>query len=445
MDLTKFWDQKTPQSPGGSEQIIIGPIDLISPQGHLETQQAIVIKDKKINNINDLNSVTSQYPTIKPLPAPDYIALPGLINAHTHAPLAYLRGAGHGKSNMIEDLFFKTECQLTPELLKPLSYSYIVDGLKSGATCFGDHYYFIEGVAYALERIGVRGVVGECVGDIGTAIPGDDRWSKARDSIENWSFSSKIKPLVAPHAMDTVSEKLLKEMATYAAKNKLPIHFHLSQTNNEKVFVERNYQCTPTELAQQCNLLGPNTLAVHAINATPNDCKILKDSGATVGFCPSSQVIYEHVAPLDLFATSQLPIATATDCAASNDGADLLSELKVTSLFARHLKCPESYLTPKKLFESVTANPAKVFGLQNEIGSLEKGKSADIVFIKKDLLLEPLEDALTNIIFSQGSRSVEHVMVAGEWVLWKRGLVKASEDDLKQEFLGAVKEIKKRI
>jgi len=445
MDLINFWDEKSPSKLDNSEPFAFGPLDLISPEGTLKTNQAIVIKDDLIHDINDLTKIKQLYENITPAPSDDYLAIPGLINAHTHAPLAYLRGIGHGKKNMIEDLFFQTECKLTPELLEPLSYSYIIDGLRSGVTCFGDHYYFIEGVAQALERIGVRGMLGECVGDIGTALPGDDRWDKARKGIEDWDFSSRIKPLVAPHAMDTVSEKLLKEMGLYARRNNLPLHFHLSQTNNEKVFVEKHHQCTPTELAHRCNLLSPNTLAVHLINATASDIELLKASETNVGFCPSSQVIYEHIAPLDSFASQNLPLCVATDCAASCDGADLISELKIAGLFARHFKCPDEYLTPKQLFNTVTSNPAKAFGIQKEIGSLEKGKQADIVFVKKDIIMEPIEDILTNLIYSQGSRSVEHVMVAGEWVLWNRELVKASETDLKAGFLAAVKEIKNRI
>jgi 5-methylthioadenosine/S-adenosylhomocysteine deaminase len=221
---------------------------------------------------------------------------------------------------------------------------------------------------------------------------------------------------------------------------------HLSQTRGERTRVLRRERKSPVKFAESCGALTERSLVVHLTSADEQDIKRIAGSGATIGFCPASQMIFERLAPLKLFAKYNIPLALATDCAPSNDGADLFAEMKLFGLISKHLKIKQSdYVSPRSIFKSVTETPAKALGLSKKTGTLAIGKAADIVFVKKDLIGAGTWDTLTNLIYSVGSRNVDHVMINGKFALWNKKLVQANESDLREEYVEAVTAIHKKI
>ena len=425
--------------------LLITGLTLIPEPGVVLMDSALVIAKGVISEMGPSAAVQARHPETEVVDGKGFMAVPGLINAHTHVAMGFFRGLGHGQDEMIERFFFPAEKSLTPELLAPLSYSYLYGGLVAGVTCFGDHYYFSEGVAQAMERIGMRGVVGETVADLGGAFPGRSGWERWRNHIESWPYSERVTPSIAPHAADTVSEPLLRELATYASTNKLPLHMHLSQTRGEYQRVQQREGCSPVEFAERCGALTDRTLAVHLITSTASDHKILKNHGVTAGICPASQIIYEHLAPIAEIMRAGLPIALATDAAASNDTADPLSEMRLMALLTQDRGVPEEHRSPEEILSMTTVNPARAFGLSSKVGTLSVGKAADIVFLAGDLSTEPSPKPVTNLIFSYSSRNVRHVMIGGDFALYNGRTTKVSEDDLMAEYQEAVAEIYRRL
>ena len=228
---------------------------------------------------------------------------------------------------------------------------------------------------------------GETIADLGGAFP-QCLHSSMQKNLESWSFSDKITPVLAPHASDTVSDEQALKISSYAKSNNIPIHMHLSQTSGEYSRTTKRTNMSPVAWAKKMELLSENTLAVHLITATEDDVKILKDSGASGVICPASQIIYEKVANISKLKASGLPLCIATDCAASNDSANILSELKLAALLDKHLgtaKIDHSYW-----FSSVTERPAKALGMESLIGTLAPGKKADLVFHQKNLANLPI-------------------------------------------------------
>jgi len=370
-----------------------------------------------------------------------YMVIPGMINSHTHVAMSFFRDFCHGQSSMISEIFFPVESHLTKEWVRILSASSILSGLRSGTTTFGDHYYLIDGVVEALESFHVRGVVGETFGDLGTAFPsGEEKWQAIQKQIENWNTSSRVRPALAPHAMDTVSPKMMEKIATFARTKNLPLHFHLSQTQSERNFCLKEYNKSPVRMAEDCGALTEHSQVVHLVSADDEDLKRIKNSNATIGFCPASQVSYEKLAPIEKFIDYGIPFTVATDCAASNDQMDLFSEMKIASLFMQD-RLEITSFAPELLLNAVTTVPAHVFGLKAQ-GDFQKGFEADLVFVRDDLDRLPVSEPAANLIFSTQSSHVDHVMIGGEWVLWKQRPVFVSVDDLKEEYLELVGRIK---
>jgi 5-methylthioadenosine/S-adenosylhomocysteine deaminase len=374
-----------------------------------------------------------------------YWAMPGLINAHTHVAMGFFRGLGQGRDQMIESFFFPAEKALTSELLEPLSYSYIYAGLRAGVTTFGDHYYHIEGVGKALDRFGVRGVIGETVADLGGAFPGRGGWTAMEKLLRKWPFSSRITPAICPHAADTVSPELLKELAQYAKKNALPLHMHLSQTAGERARVLAREGVSPVRYAAACGALSDQTLAVHLVSVDDADIGILKAHGTTAGLSPASQILYEKLAPIEAFMAKDLPLALGTDCAASNDDADMLAEMRLLSLLAKMVGAPSESFEAETILNVGTSQGARALGLSSRVGTLAPGMEADIVFLEEDLGSIPAPRPHVNLLFSMGSRQVRHVMVGGRWVLWDRVPTLVSPAQLKDDYLAAAGEIHRRI
>ena len=420
---------------------VISGLTLVTDSKTVLADYAIVIDDGVIKDLGPSSLLVHRYSEVLTLDGRGFVAMPGLINAHTHVAMGFFRGLCHGNEHMIEDIFFPAEKSLSKELLAPLSYSYIYAGLVSGVTCFGDHYYFSEGVAAAMEKIGVRGVIGETVADLGGAFPGRFGWERWRRLIDAWPYSQRLTPSVAPHSVETCSEPLLRELAEYASQRKLPLHIHLAQTQSEALFIKQRVGLTPVQVALRCGALSDRTLAVHLVTSSSDDHTILKDCGVTAVICPASQIIYEHLAPIASLMTSGIPIALGTDSAASNDTADLFAEMRLLALLARDRGVSEKQFRPEEVLRMTTEYPSRVLGLGDRIGSLAIGKAADIVFLKRDLSTEPSSHLLANLIYSFGSRNVRHVMIDGRFVLYNGQLALVSEDDLLAEYNMAVEEL----
>lgn len=425
--------------------LLVRGLRVLTGDGQVHADGALVVKGERLEDVGPAAAVAQRHPGLRAVDAAGWTAIPGLVNAHTHVAMGFFRGLGHGRDQMIETFLFPAEKSLTPELLEPLSWSYLVDGLRSGVTCVGDHYYFASGIARAIDRLGLRGVVGETVADLGGAFPGRAGWDAWKNELAKWSHSARVRPAIAPHAADTVSPALLKELADFATANKLPLHMHLAQSSGERQRVAAREGMTPVAYAEKCGALTERTLAVHLVAIDDADLVILKSRGVTAGICPASQIIYEELAPLARILTAGIPVALGTDCAASNDAADLLAEMKLAALLAKDRGADAALREPAQVLAMGSRNGARALGLEHEIGTLAPGKAADVVFLKGDLGTEPSPRPDVNLIYSLRSRNVRHVMVGGRWVLWDGALQTVDEAALAREYDTAVAEINRRL
>lgn len=356
----------------------------------------------------------------------DYILLPGMINSHTHCAMGFLRGAAHDVVDPINNLFFRAESQLDETKVEQLSYGYIASGLKSGVTTFFDHYYFSLGVGRALEKLGARGFIGETLADTGGAFPNPNGLELFIAQTKNWPFSELVKPILCPHATDTVSKTMAHKIAEAQQKLGLPLHSHLSQTKGEWDFCLKTYGKSPIAVASDFGWLGKNSQMVHVIYAENLDWKLLKDSQVHLVCCPSSAIIYDKLADTKKWIEEELTFHVASDCAASADHCDLWTEIKVMALMLKN-QGYKNISVYGDIYNSVTSIPADFVNCQ--IGQLKQGYLADFIFIKKNFEMYPINDLFTYLLFSVTNQKVEHVVVDGKFVVWDHSLVNLDEQD----------------
>ena len=222
--------------------VLFQGITLVSAE-HNFTSAYLHIDEGKIKTFGEGATPDVYDPDLLVIDASDYIVTPSFINAHSHVAMNMFRDLAHQQKSMIYKLFFPWEKKLDPQIITALSYPYILSGLLSGTSTFADHYYFEEGIIKAFDAFGVKAFIGETMADINGPFPGVEKWQSTKKLIENWPYDpTKFLPVVAPHACDSVSKDLLRDLASFAKNNNLPLHMHLSQTAQEREFCQKNYQ-----------------------------------------------------------------------------------------------------------------------------------------------------------------------------------------------------------
>jgi 5-methylthioadenosine/S-adenosylhomocysteine deaminase len=423
------------QTPKSKVQGFLGA-HFMDSRGELGAE-ALVIREGRIADLGRATDLKAKHPEAEWFDAAGYVIHPGFINGHTHVAMSFMRDMAHVSSNMLEDVFFPLENKLTPEQVEIFSYPSIAMGLKSGVTCFVDHYYYAEAVGRALESFGARAVLAETINDLGGAMPGPERLKTAEDLLSHWPFSERVTPALGPHAMDTVSDDVAHKVRELQKHYDVPLHMHLSQTQMELGRVQSSYGLTPVERALKMGLLSHKTLAVHLITASLKDWKILADNGVWAGVCPSSQIFYEKLVDLRAMESAGVKPILGTDCAASHDSMDQWTELRTFHLMRR--QAMDFPVSVEATLKSLWDHPAEWAGLK--VGRLEAGYWADLGFTKLSWETAPVHDLRTHFVLSLSSRSLQHLMIAGRWVLWRQELIHNSSSNWGKAFQKALKDL----
>ena len=344
-------------------------------------------------------------------------ATPGFINSHTHCALSFLREQAILHPNMIEEVFFKAESQLTPNDVERNARSGLLACLFSGTTTVCDHYYHIAGVEKAVQKLGMRAFLAETLADLGGAKPQRTDPNSFLD-LQDYPNTKRqlVRRILGPHAANTVSDSYLLDIKKASENRETPVHMHLSQTFSERDQLLARTSLSPVQHLNQLGLLSLRLQAVHLVSADEADIKTLKDTKTYVGLSPSSQILYEKLAPIGSFFQHGLTHQLGTDCAASNDSMDILAELKILYLLLKDRGQPQS---AKDLLKCVWDHPAA--WLQTpELGRLQEGSFADLLFFELDDSSEPVHDPHHHLIMTLTSRHLKHVLIDGKFVMWNR-------------------------
>ena len=227
------------------------------------------------------------------------VAMPGLINAHTHIPMSFLKGLGHSDPEVIYSLMFPAERNLVPSDLEILTKAGAAEALRSGCTTVVEHYYFAEEIARSMKSMGIRGFVGHTTMDRMGPHIGEKEYRASYNFVEKWHGDPLITPVLAPHATDTVSEEKLRELLRKAETEDLLLHLHVAQTQKEVSLIKKEFNKTPVEFLESLGFLSDRVLAAHLIYVTDSDIAVLKKRRVNFLCCVVSQLFFEKLAPID--------------------------------------------------------------------------------------------------------------------------------------------------
>jgi len=400
----------------------------------------IVIRDGKIIDIGE-NKKNEYFG--KTIVCKNRIAIPGLINTHTHAAMTLLRG--YGSDNPLKVWL---EEYIWPAEGKLVSYEFVKDGtelavyemLRNGITTFVDMYFYENAVADVLTSVGMRGVLAGGILDF--PVPGaktpDEAIEKTEQFYKEYEKSEYITVAVGPHAPYTCSPETLKKAMSLADKYGLIYHIHLSETKFEVEQIKEKYGNTPIKYLDSLGLLKENVLAAHVVHPTDEEIDLMAEKGVKVAHCPESNLkLASGIAPIPKMLKAGVCVSVGTDGTASNDDLDIIGEISTSAKLHKGYNLDPTVVNAKEALLMATREGAKAINQYDKIGSLEIGKRADITLIDiSQIHLNPLFDPYTQIVYSSKGSDVDTVLINGEIkVLNKNVLVLDKEELLEKAYI----------
>ena len=418
---------------GKKMQTVIKNVQVLKPSGEVVTSN-IFIDGDKISKIDNSNFDAKNFTVID---GRGKFAVPGFINAHTHASMTLLRSYADDLALMdwlnnhiwpIENKMNRKDIRIGAELAA-------VEMIKSGTTTFMDMYGpNMEEVAQVVEKSGMRGVL--CRGLIGI-FDGDEKLATNVELFKNWNgkANGRIKVMFGPHAIYTCPPAYLKKVAETAGSLGAEIHIHMNETLDEINGCMKDYGKHPFEVVEETGLFDLGTLAAHCVHLSDNEIEIIKNKKIRVAHNPGSNMkLASGIAPVPKLLREGVVVGLGTDGASSNNNLDMLEEMRLAALLHK-----VDTLNPLEIpaFEAVkmaTEYGAAAVGIEN-IGKLEAGFKADIIlFDMSGADWQPCYNPVSLMVYSANSSSVDTVIVDGKILMQNRELKTLDEEKIIAEF-----------
>ncbi|MCO7223850.1 TRZ/ATZ family hydrolase [Pleionea sp. CnH1-48] len=409
----------------------------VQPEDTVLHNYGVAIDKGRIIAVEHHDELTNRFDATHLRRLKGHALIPGLINAHTHSAMNLLRG-------FADDLPLMTwlEQHIWPAEAKHVSEEFVEDGtrlaiaemLRSGTTCFNDMYFYPQIAARVATDTGIRANIGMVVIDFPTAWANnaDEYIHKGLAAFDNFKHQDGIRFSFAPHAPYTVSDAPLKKIATYSQELDLGIHIHLHETAFEVEQAVKEKGQRPIQRLNDLGLLSPSLQTVHMTQLNDDDIRLVSDNGVHVIHCPQSNMkLASGICPTAKLLEADVNLAIGTDGSASNNDLDMLGELQSAALLAKVGAMDASAMPAFTALKAATLNGAKALGIDEDCGSIEVGKCADLCAIDLDRIeTQPLFDPVSQIVYSATREQVTHVWVNGKLQLDNRQLTSIDEEQL---------------
>jgi 5-methylthioadenosine/S-adenosylhomocysteine deaminase len=401
----------------------------VDPPGRVLEHHSVAVRGGRILEVLPAAQAREAYAPKQSVSLPAHALIPGLVNLHTHAAMALMRGLADDVALMpwLQDHIWPAEARhVSPQFVYDGTLLACAEMLRGGVTCFSDMYFYPGDAARAALDMGMRAALGLIVIDLPTAYAADaddylDKGLKLRDALREHPLLSFC---MAPHAPYSVSDRTFSRLLTMAEELDLPVHMHLHETGEEIARSIEQHGVRPLERLRRLGLLGPNLIAVHAIHLTQDEIALLVQNGSSVAHCPSSNLKFASgFAPVSRMLEQGVNVGLGTDGSASNNRLDLLQEMRQAALLAKALSGNAAALPAHKALAMATLDGARALRLDHAIGSIEKGKFADLTAIEfgaPEML--PCYDPISHLVYSAGRENVSHVWVGGSLLVENREL-----------------------
>lgn len=392
-----------------------GQIALLAPR-----QQALTVAAKEVREL------------------PGMVLMPGLVNAHGHAAMSLFRGLADDLPLMtwLQEHIWPAESQwVNEDFVRDGTELAIAEQVRGGITAFSDMYFFPHVASEVVHKAGVRAQI--TIPVLNFPIPGahdtDESLRHGLELLEDLRYHARIRVAFGPHAPYTVSDDRLERVRVLAEQLEVGIHMHVHETAFEvQQALEQNGERPLARLAR-LGLLGPHFQAVHMTQIDDSDLALLQHYNVNIIHCPESNLkLASGFCPVERLWQAGVNVAIGTDGAASNNDLDLLGETRTAALLAKAVAGSATALDAHRALRMATLNGARALGMEEVCGSLQIGKSADVVAVDlSGLAQQPVYDPVSQLVYATGRECVRHVWVHGHQLVDDGRLTRHNEHDLR--------------
>lgn len=412
------------------------PVDLVVTHGTVvsvdKTRRvlpdgAVAVDKGRIVAVGTAAEIGGAYAGRETLDAQGGIVMPGLINAHTHAAMVLFRGVADDLRLMdwLQKYIFPAEAKnVTADFVRAGTRLAALEMLESGTTTFVDMYYFEDQVAEVAKEAGIRTVAGSTVIDF----PAPDNKTRAdalayaETFIKRWKGDALVTPAVAPHSTYIGSPETLRAVNELSRRYDVPLLIHLQESPDEQKTILERYHKSSSEHLRDLGLLRKGVLGAHGVWLNERDRRILIDNNVGVAHCPQSNMkLASGAAPVREMLAEGLRLGLGTDGAASNNDLDMFEEMLTAALLAKHASVDPTAAPAAQVLEMATLGGARALGMEDQLGSLEAGKRADLIVVDLGApRLHPLFDPVSHLVYATKGADVRHSIVEGRVVMRDR-------------------------
>lgn len=441
-------------------QILIKNTTLVTmdPARRVIEGGSLLIEDDRIVSISE--EMVEETPDMEIFDGRERIIIPGLINTHAHISQQLARGLGDDVELIpwIRDRILPMEGNETEEDTYFSMLLFGIEQIHSGCTTFAEPgAHRMDAIARGVEKLGIRGAITRYVATRGSGVrvpPSmaartvdeilllqEEEYNrldgKADGRVRYWFGLSSI--------FNNTDECFLrtKEMAD---KYGTGIHMHISETNVEAEWSKENLGRTPVEHLAHLGILDKNLLGVHCVWLTDHELDLFAEYGVKVSHNPAAAMRYLGFAKIPEMVERGIPVSIGTDGAPSNNRMSIVDEMWLTSLIhkGRTLDC--TVLPAHEILDMGTIDGARCLLWDDEIGSLEVGKKADLVVINPDTAnMLPVHDVVINIVTAMKTENIESVISDGKWLMRDHKILSVDEDAVKHEAAERAYDLRKRV
>lgn len=351
------------------------------------------------------------------------LLMPGLVNAHTHVPMAILRGVGGDLPlrQWLDDAIFPMERQLDDEMVRVGTQLSMLELLRFGTTSFFDMYMHMDAIVSVVKDTGIRAVLSYGVVDFDESCSDLPAGS---DFYEKWhhACNDRIRSALAPHSEGATTKKLMQKLALAAKELDAIVNIHVSETREDHSATLVRQGCTQMQYLRDLGLLERPVNAAHCVWVTDEDIKLIKDYGVTVTHNPISNLkLASGIAPIKKMLDAGCHVALGTDGVASNNNLNLWEEMKLMPLLQRGTLLDPIAVSPAQTLHSATLEGARAMRY-DDLGLLKSSYRADMILVDVDRAhMLPDREMEQNLIYAAQGSDVSMTMVDGK-VLYQDGV-----------------------
>ena len=375
--------------------------------------------------------------------ATECAVIPGFVQTHIHLCQTLFRGAADDLAliDWLKQRVWPMEAAHSAASLRASARLGVAELIKGGTTCAltMETVNHTNEVFAVVEETGFRATIGKCMMDKGAEVPPELQEQTAQSIEESLALldqwhgkaDGRIRYCFAPRFAISCTRELLEKVAELSRARGVMIHTHASENRTECTMVEEETGLRNINYLDSVGVSGEHVALAHCVHLSNDEIRVLKRTGTHVVHCPSSNLkLGSGIAPVTKLLEEGVSVSLGADGAPCNNRLDMFTEMRTAALLQKALHGPE-VLAANHVLRMATIDGARALGLEDEVGSLEVGKRADVAVVRLGQVhTSPASDAVSSLVYAATASDVKDVIIDGREVMRDRKLLTLDEADV---------------